>query len=198
MKQIIKYLGKNVRVTMGNFLLIACVVLFAGNFSAANAQEKGDKGIGVHVAFNTGDVPPPDLGFGAKFRTNFAAKWRLEAAFTYYAPKTLKEELLGVSSELKYGLWDLSANMHFLLRLGDAVNIYPLAGLSFLGQSVSGTATAFGVSVPMDDNVTDGFFNLGAGVDFKLSPKLTINAEPKLVIGEDAFLVISAGVLFNF
>lgn len=75
------------------------------------------------------------------------------------------------------------------------MNIYPLAGLHYAN------ATAHLKDLELGDNESDGKFgvNLGAGVDFKVAPALTVGVEAKYqIIDEFDQLVVSAGITYCF
>ena len=153
---------------------------------AAYTQEKGDMAVGGNLVFGSGDSYS-NIGIGAKFQYNVTDPIRLEGSFTYFPKKDLMS------------MWDLSVNAHYLFPVSEQITVYPLAGLGILGYSVStptidlGPFGSFGVS---DSELG---FNLGGGIDFKLTDKLFLNAELKYRIGSDwDRLLLSVGVGYRF
>ncbi len=152
----------------------------------ANAQSKGDMAAGAKVAFATGNGYS-NLGIGAKFQYNVIDPLRLEAEFTYFLPK----KTLGVSTNL----WDFMVNAHWLFRLGERVNIYPVAGLGLLGANAKVDLGEFGSH---SGGSSEFAFNLGGGVDFFLSEKMFINIEAKYMVSGGGCFMPSAGIGFAF
>lgn len=171
---------------MKNVFKMAIVVVAATMTAfTASAQEKGDMAAGVNLVLGTGDALT-NFGIGAKFQYNILDPLRLEASFTYFLPKDYG---FGV---VKMNMWDLGVNAHWLFRMNDKLNLYPLAGLGILGYN----SKIAGIGGGGD---SDFALNIGGGVDFKVSEKILLNAEAKYKIGGvwDRFLV-SAGVGFMF
>lgn len=161
---------------MKKFLVL--LVALVACFSVSYAQQ-GQSAVGVY--FNYGNET--NLGLGVKYRYSFTDNWRIEPAFNYF----FKHDYVS--------LWDLGANVHYLFHAGDKVNIYPLAGLHYAN------ATAHMKDLGFDENESDGKFgvNLGAGVDFKVAPALTVGVEAKYqIIDEFDQLVVSAGITYCF
>jgi outer membrane protein X len=145
---------------------------------AVNAQEKGDMAAGGNLVLGLGDSCT-NYGIGAKFQYNATNPLRLEGSFTYF----LKKDNLT--------MWDLSANAHWLFPVADKVTVYPLAGLGILnyGSSYGGYSASS----------SDIAFNLGGGIDYKLTDKLALNAELKYKISDTwDRLLLSAGLAYKF
>jgi outer membrane protein X len=156
---------------------------------AANAQEKGDMAAGGNLVIGSGDSFT-NIGIGAKFQYNVMDPLRLEGSFTYF----LKKDYLS--------MWDLSVNAHWLFPVADQITVYPLAGLGILGTSASvptidlGEWGSFGGGSASSSDIA---FNLGGGIDYKLTDKLILNAELKYKICDTwDRLLISAGVAYKF
>ncbi|MDR1983829.1 MAG: porin family protein [Prevotellaceae bacterium] len=151
---------------------------------AAQAQEKGDMAVGANVVFGSGDNFS-NYGIGAKFQYNVLDPLRLEANFTYFLEKDL------------ISMWDFSVNAHWLFPVADKLTVYPLAGLGMLGTSVD--LGEFGEYFGGSASDTEFGFNLGGGIDFKLTDKLILNAEVKYKLGSDwNRLLLSAGIAYRF
>ena len=164
-------------------LVIALVVI---GFGSAKAQEKGEMAAGVNLGISTGSSVT-SFGVGGKFQYNVAkvgsGTIRGEGAFNYY---------LGDG-----GYWDLSVNGHYLISLPvPKLAVYPLAGLSIvgLGGSVGNDADweiypddpnynpnlpYGGGKAPDSGSVTKVGFNIGAGVGYDLTDRITANFELK-------------------
>jgi outer membrane protein X len=145
---------------------------------AVNAQEKGDMAAGGNLVLGSGDSFT-NYGIGAKFQYNVTNPLRLEGSFTYF----LKKDNLT--------MWDLSANAHWLFPVAGKVTVYPLAGLGILnyGSSYGGYSASS----------SDIAFNLGGGIDYKLTDKLVLNAELKYKISDQwDRLLLSAGLAYKF
>jgi outer membrane protein X len=94
-------------------------------------------------------------------------------------------------------MWDLSVNGHWLFPVGDKLTVYPLAGLGILN---SGASVSLGYGFGDVSTSASYFaFNLGGGLDYKLTDKLTGNVELKYKIADiwDR-LLLSAGVAYRF
>ena len=166
-------------------IAIAAIALTMTAFTA-NAQYKGDMAAGANVAFATGDGYS-NLGIGAKFQYNVMDPLRLEANFTYFLPK--KE--LGI----KTSMWDLMVNAHWLFRVGEKVNVYPVAGLGVLGASAKADMGELG---NIGASASDFAFNFGGGVDFFLSQSMFLNVEAKYMVADGGCFMPSAGIGFMF
>jgi outer membrane protein X len=159
------------------------IAIAAGTMSTmAVAQEKGDKAVGGKLALGAGDSYT-NLGLGARFRYNVTAPLRLEGSFTYFLPKD------------HMSMWDSGVDAHWLFSAGDRLTVYPLAGLGILGWRYSYDIDWLGSSASNSDFT----FDLGGGVDFKLTNRLFLNAELKYKITDywDR-LLLSAGIVCKF
>jgi outer membrane protein X len=153
---------------------------------AAQAQVKGDMAAGAGLVLGTGNSFS-NYGLGAKFQYNVLDPLRLEGAFTYFLKKDYTT------------MWDLSVNGHWLFPISDKMTVYPLAGLGLLnyGYDLDLGLGAWGIK---DSGSTSDFaFNLGGGIDLKLTDKLVFNAEVKYKLSDiwDR-LLLSAGVAYRF
>jgi outer membrane protein X len=177
-------------------MTLVVATAFAMNVSA---QEKGDMAAGLGAAVGMGNELT-NFGIGAKFQYNITNPLRLEGSFTYFLPK--KDGVAGLA-ETSISMWDFSVNAHYLFSLSESFALYPLAGIGMLGVSASAEADLGGWGgyggYEYDASTTDFGFNLGGGIDLKLSEKLVLNAQLKYMIaGEWSRLIISAGVAYKF
>jgi outer membrane protein X len=169
---------------------VAVIVIALVSMSVtAQAQDKGDIAVGVNAVLGSGESYT-NFGIGAKLQYNIIKPIRLEGAFNYYPEKDL------------FSLWDLGLNVHYLIPVGEKLVFYPLAGVGVLGFKANiptvdlGELGSVGGGSVSDSQVA---YNVGAGVDFKLTEKLFLNLEAKYKIsdGWNRFLV-SAGAGFRF
>jgi outer membrane protein X len=166
------------------FRKVAIVAIAVFTMSVAvSAQEKGDMAAGGNLVLGLGDSFT-NYGIGAKFQYNVTNPLRLEGSFTYF----LKKDYLT--------MWDLSVNAHWLFPVADKITVYPLAGLGILNYSTDLGLGAYGVK---DASKSDVAFNLGGGIDYKLTDKLILNAELKYKISDRwNRLLLSAGLAYRF
>jgi outer membrane protein X len=149
-----------------------------------SAQEKGDMAAGANLVFGSGNSLS-NIGVGAKFQYNVTDPLRLEGAFNYFLKKNYVT------------MWDFSVNGHWLFPVGDKLTVYPLAGLGILN---SGSSVNIGYGLGKVSASSSYFaINLGGGLDYKLTDKLTGNVELKYKIADlwDR-LLLSAGVNYKF
>ncbi|MDR1402454.1 MAG: porin family protein [Tannerellaceae bacterium] len=149
----------------------------------AGAQKKGDMAAGANVTVGTGDHLT-NFGLGGKFQYNVTNPIRLEGAFDYFLKK----------NHLR--MWDISVNGHWLFPAGDKLTAYPLAGLGVLNYKASSGFDGYG---KYGTSNSDFAFNLGGGLDFKLTDDLVFNAELKYKISDVwSRLLLSAGIAYRF
>jgi outer membrane protein X len=79
-------------------------------------------------------------------------------------------------------MWDFSATGHYLFHINDKFTFYPLAGVSLL--SVKTETKTNQENVVVVENSSKPGFNLGVGVDFKFTKKLSFNAESRYKFSE--------------
>jgi outer membrane protein X len=154
---------------------------------AAGAQEKSDMAAGGNLVLGLGDSFT-NIGIGAKFQYNVTNPLRLEGSFTYF----LKKDNLT--------MWDLSVNAHWLFPVADKITVYPLVGLGILnyGYDYSIDLGEYG-SYGDSGSTSDIAFNLGGGIDYKLTDKLVLNAELKYKISDQwDRLLLSVGLAYKF
>jgi len=156
-------------------LMVAVITVFAT--SSVYAQEKGEMAVGGGLSVATGD-DYTNFGLGAKFQWNPIDNLRLEPSFNYFFKKDYNT------------VWDFSANVHYLFPATDRVTLYPLAGLGL--QNVGVDIMGF------SDSETDVAFNVGGGVDLKITENWIGNFEFKYKISDANRAVFSLGVAYKF
>ena len=174
---------------------IAIVAIAVVTISVSvTAQQKGDMAAGGNLVVGFGDKVT-NIGIGGKFQYNVIDPLRLEGSITLFLPKTETETFLGEKYKYKWSMWDISVNAHYLFPVASQVTVYPLAGLGILG--VTGKFTEGGRSYSNSESYFA--FNLGGGVDFKLTDQIFLNSELKYKLCKDwDRFNFSVGVAFKF
>jgi len=163
-------------------LIVAVIAVFTT--SSVYAQEKGEMAIGGGLSVATGD-DITNFGIGAKFQWNPINNLRLEPSFNYFFKKE------------SVSMWDLSANVHYLLPVSETVTVYPLAGLGI--QNAKAHLGDYGLEgIGLNDSKTDFAFNIGAGVDIQLAENWIGNFEFKYKVSDFNRAVFSLGVAYKF
>lgn len=144
---------------MKKFLLTICLAL-AGLSSFA--QEKGDMSVGVNLGVAPcieSGASLTNFGIGAKFRYHVTSPIRVEADLDYW----LKAKECDVL--------DFSVNAHYLFKVTDKINVYPVVGLGFahIGSFISYD----------DSSLNRMLINVGVGADYSLTDKISVGAEIK-------------------
>ena len=181
---------------MKNVFKMAIVAIAAVTMSvAAQAQQAGDMAAGGHLAIGMGDNFT-NVGIGGKFQYSVTDPIRIEGSLTFFLPK--KEGVAGLS-EAKLSFWDFCVNGHYLFPVSDQFTVYPLAGLGIQGWKSKYTGEFSSVLGGGSASGSDVCFNLGGGIDLKLTDVLFLNAELKyrVVKNWDRF-IISAGITYKF
>ena len=189
---------------MKKILITLCVVLITLSASA----QKGETAIGANILYGS---KLKNIGIGAKGQYNFTDNIRGEASFDYF----LKKE--GVS------MWGINANIHYLFDVTDKIKVYPLAGIGYVNTGGSGDDwdddddddNGYGYGYgwerapsyeddgddDYDGSSSDGniAINLGCGVQYALTEKISINAELKYqIINNFNQIVPSIGITYKF
>ena len=163
-------------------IAIVAIAMFTVSVSV-NAQEKGDMAAGGNLVIGSGDSFT-NFGVGAKFQYNVINPLRLEASFTYF----IRNDYIT--------MWDMSFNAHWLFKMADRINLYPLAGLGILNSGADYGLAKYGVR---DTSESDFAVNIGGGIDFKLTDKLILNSELKYKFSDPwDRLLFSVGVAYRF
>jgi len=169
-----------------NVILAICLIAMTISVTA-HAQVKGDMAAGGNFVIGMGD-DWTNFGIGPKFQYYVSDLIRLEGSYTYFFEKDYLSQ------------WDLSFNAHYLFPIDNQLTVYPLAGLGFLGSTVTIKIPSFfgyggGEHTESD---TDFGFNFGGGVDYLLTPQLVLNGEMKFKIAGDwDRFMISAGMTYR-
>ena len=155
--------------------------------------------IGISPVVGMGGILT-NFGICGKLQYNVIKPIRLEGSFTWFLPKTVSENIFGVTVNREFRrMWNINANMHFLISIGDNFILYPLAGIGIIDLT--------GKTIVMDEKVGETAIrtaiNTGGGFDIKIANQLFFNAELKYLflfekgdIGRR--LMISAGLAYKF
>lgn len=190
---------------------IALFMGFALLSAGAFAQKAGDMAVGVNLGFAPcleEFVDVTNFGVGAKFQYNLTDPIRVEADVNYW---TKSKEI---------GMLEIGANVHYLFHVGEKFSVYPLVGLGFVhftsgnggfggyddDDDDSGFMRARAYDDDDDDYDGDGgsdenkfMFNVGAGVQYALSEKISVGAEIKYQFIKDFNrMPISVGLTYKF
>ena len=141
--------------------------------SASSFAQAGQKTLGLQGTYMLDS--PNNIGFGANVGYEFMNNVRGVGEFNYL----LKKDYVS--------WWNVEANVEYLFRLGDAFTIYPLAGIDFTGCSVEGGGSDSKMGL-----------NIGAGVEYALSEKLSLKAEYNYKTQYDGWSLLKFGVVIPF
>lgn len=163
---------------------------------SASAQQ-GEKAAGINLSYGTEHKA---LGIGIKGQYGITDAIRAEASFDYFLKKD------GLS------MWDVNLNVHYLFSLTDKLKVYPLAGLTFTNWKFD---NAFEIEIDPEyaqyldeDDISYGSasgseskfgVNLGAGLQYDLTDKLSLNVEAKYqLISDFDQMMLGVGVAYKF
>jgi outer membrane protein X len=176
-----------VALLIGGFSAYAQEMAVGGNIGVAVDKDVALHGIGVKFRYTL-----PEMSFG---------KIRGEGTFGYYFNNYSD-------------LWDMSANVHYLIDLPSApkFTLYPLAGLSLeryhesrridfdLGNYINPETGLIETTGSYRVRYLEFGINMGGGADYKITDRISINAELKYRLGTSGFsrFAISTGIVFRF
>lgn len=157
-------------------VLLVCLCAFA----TTSFAQKGESALGANLNYGS----ELNFGIGVKYRYSFTDNWRIEPTMNYY----FKHDYVS--------MWDIGANMHYVIPVASNISVYPLAGLEY-----ANTKLHSGEWGENWKDVNDGQLavNLGAGVDFKVASNIVIDLGLKYqIIDNWNQLVVNAGISFTF
>ena len=140
--------------------------------------------LGGQFVFGTeGSMP----GVGLKFQGKYADHWRTAVSGDYYFKKN------GVTC------FDLNAEQHYLINLGEKVRVYPLAGIrAAFWHADDINVGGFHVDMKDDTEVKMGF-NVGGGIDYLIGDHLMLNGEVKYeYLKHGDWVLFCVGVGYRF
>ncbi len=183
--------------------------LAVAGFSAANAQE-GQMAAGINIGVAPsleGEGSPTNFGIGAKFQYNVTDPIRVEADVEYWFKSK------GIS------VFDISANVHYLIPIIDNLRIYPLVGIGYAnchfsgmdidipeinlpdipGVDLSGMLGSLERDIDTSSNASRFLFNIGAGAEYDITENLVANFEFKYQYLKDFNrMPIQIGIAYKF
>lgn len=170
------------RVLVGGLLL---------TISAVSAYGQGKFAVGINGLYGT---QIKSFAVGAKVQYDITSHFRAEDAFNYFFKKD------GVS------MWENNVNVHYLFYLGEKFRIYPLAGFTIVGTKID---TKSAVPAELQQYIGDAgkssgsntYFggNVGAGIEYLITPHLAVGVEGKYSIVKDVDQgVFGLGVTYKF
>ena len=162
---------------MKKLLLLVCAAVMSLSASA----QAGDKALGAQLVFGS---ETNSIGLGVKGQYYFTDQLRGEASVDYFFKNK------GVS------MWDINANVHYLIDVADKFKVYPLAGLGYTNWSYKYEFPGLPVVEGSDGRLA---INLGGGAEYELTKNLSVNAELKYqIISNYNQLVLGVGVAYKF
>ena len=174
-------------------ILLAMFVAFV---SISASAQQGTTALGLNLSYGTDHKA---IGIGAKGQYGLTDALRAEASFDYF----LKKE--GLS------MWDINVNLHYLFSVTEQFKVYPLAGVTFTNWSGSSSGNdnnngGWAKTRTYNDEYGGGSsstskfgFNIGAGLQYDLTDKLSINLEGKYqIISDFDQPIFSVGLAYKF
>lgn len=155
------------------FALVA-VALMACSINV-KAQEKGDITLGAQFVYGM-ESNYKNMGLGVKMQYGLTDNIRLEPSFNYFFEKDYLK------------VWDVNINAHYVFKVAEKFNLYPLAGITMVGLSP-------------DEGDGETYFggNIGVGAEYWFTPAFALNAEMKYQIVSDFDRpVLGIGCIFAF
>ena len=166
-------------------VIIALCMLLTG--AVASYAQEGQMAVGINLGvapcLETGG--PTNFGLGAKFQYNVTDPIRVEANLEYW----FKAKEVSV--------FDVYANIHYLIPIADKFKLYPLAGIGYANLHMSTPKIEIpdipnipgipgldlddilGELEDVDDsaNASRFLFNIGVGAEYDITDNLTANFE---------------------
>ncbi|MBE7629798.1 outer membrane beta-barrel protein [Tenacibaculum piscium] len=125
-----------------------------------------------------------DLGIGAKASFGLSEEFKISPSINYFFSESVPNVSITTMS--------FNADAHYFFEIQDKFSLYPLAGINVFYTSVSSSyITSYSAS-------SNSFgLNLGGGMNYLLSEKLTAFSEIKLMLNTGNQVVFCAGVMYN-
>ena len=196
-----QYVIKNDRLALAgyNFEPVDITVVAEQNQNLLNASKNTSVsakqykvGIGLNFVRFGGGL----LGFGGKLQYKATDRFRFDGSYTYYLNK---DEIVVLGVVTKFSYWDFNLNGHYLFPVADIITVYPLVGLGSFVVKTNVDASEWGAGKESKSTFFFGF-NLGGGIDLKLTNHFILNAEVqyKILDYDISGLFLSAGFTFKF
>ena len=164
--------------------ILMIVILMAG--SVCVFAQKGEKAAGINLNFGT---TASNVGLGAKFQYGLTNNIRIEPSFTYY---------FGGS-----GMYDITANVHYLFNVAPQINVYPLAGIGFdMCRYEMVQIDEYNNFEYKTSKETDAAFkiNFGAGAEYGITEHISAGLELRyeVITGGYSQFVVGIGTKYKF
>ncbi|MDE1208276.1 outer membrane beta-barrel protein [Tenacibaculum larymnensis] len=125
-----------------------------------------------------------DLGLGVKASFDISEKLKVSPSMSYFFTESIPE--------LSTTMMSFDADAHYFFKLKEKFSVYPLIGINLFYTSVSSSLnSAYSVSS------TDFGINLGGGLNYTISNKVTGFSEIKAMLNNGNQIVFSAGVMYS-
>jgi len=173
---------------MKSFYIKLAIIAFAAITMKVTAAAQGEdnKSAGVNMVIGS---QRNIIGVGAKYRYNINKAFRVESSFNYLYNNNILNK------------WDLFENAHLLIPVHNQLRIYPLAGLGILQKRKNNYPVIEDEWSNYDESDYSIFwaFNLGAGIDYRITDKLIINLELIQKSSDNInYTYLSTGIIYRF
>lgn len=158
-------------------ILMAIMALFV---CAGMYAQKGEQAAGVHLNFGT---TASSVGLGVKYQYGLTDALRIEPSLTYYFGGT--------------GMFDVTANLHYLFDVHPQIKVYPLAGL---GVDMCRYEWPDEHGDWSKDTDACFKFNLGGGAEYAINDRWSVGLELKfeIITGGYSQFVAGLGTTYKF
>jgi outer membrane protein X len=159
------------------------LVLLIGLMSVSSVfAQKGETTVGLNLGYGS---EIKSIGIGAKVGYGITDQIRIAPSFNYFLEKDYLSQ------------WEVNADLHYLFPLSDKVTVYPLAGVAYINWKVN-----FGDIFGDDDSSATTSkigINLGGGIGYSLTEKISIGAELKYsVVSDFDQAVFAVNIAYKF
>jgi opacity protein-like surface antigen len=185
---------------MRNFFTILLSLLISYSSAFCQFPKIGiglNSGSGFHYNNETADrdlYRSPLLGLYLKTVFETKTPLQITPSFIFYIPRANKTPDIGATyKSTRTGEYQFNIDGDYLFFSPGWFDLYGLAGVNITVAKIKWEDGTFSPSV---DNALG--FNFGAGLNFKITDKITLNSEAKIIAGKYRQLVINAGALINF
>lgn len=164
------------------------VVMLVALTGLCSSAQQGKLGIGADlgVAPVLEDIGSTNFEIGAKVRYGLTDNLRLEGNVDYAFKAS------------HIDMFDLTANIHYVVPVSPKVAVYPLAGLGYGHASISGRSHVDDVKFTISQGYNRFVFNIGAGADFRVSDGVCLNFELKYQYFKDfSRMPIKVAIIFD-
>jgi outer membrane protein X len=180
-------------------VVLSLIIMFLVAAILPAMAQKGAMKLGPQIGYG---FDAKTLGVGAKFTYGLSDQIRLNPGFMYFLPKS--EETIYVdpitgqteTSSWKTTWWELNLDGNYMFGDEDELCFYGLAGLNITGVSVSYEATGE-LDFDLSESTTEVGINLGGGVQYPFTDKMSGFAELKYTAASTDQLGFAAGLLFS-